>query len=43
VGVPSVAQKEPGPAAKALEHVARAIAGKVSVQAVTREPVAPVA
>jgi ATP-binding protein involved in chromosome partitioning len=33
VGVPAVAQSEPGPAAIALAQVARAIAGKVSVQA----------
>ena len=39
VGVPAVAQNEPGPAAAALEHVARAIAGKVSVQAAREQPV----
>jgi ATP-binding protein involved in chromosome partitioning len=39
VGVPAVAQSQPGPAAAALEHVARAIAGKVSVQAARRQPV----
>jgi ATP-binding protein involved in chromosome partitioning len=39
VGVPSVAQSEPGPAAAALEHVARAVAGKVSMQAVREQPV----
>ncbi|MGD0017967.1 MAG: Mrp/NBP35 family ATP-binding protein [Candidatus Limnocylindrales bacterium] len=39
VGVPAVAQREPGPAAKALTHVARAIAGKVSVQAAREQPV----
>jgi len=39
VGVPSVAQSEPGPAAAALEHVARVIAGKVSVQAAREQPV----
>ena len=39
VGVPAVAQREPGPAAKALAHVARAIAGKVSVQAAREQPV----
>ncbi len=39
VGVPAVAQREAGPAAKALEHVARAIAGKVSVQAARQQPV----
>ena len=31
VGVPAVSQRQPGPAAVALEHIARAIAGKVSV------------
>jgi ATP-binding protein involved in chromosome partitioning len=39
VGVPAVAQTKPGPAAAALEHVARAIAGKVSVQAAREKPV----
>jgi ATP-binding protein involved in chromosome partitioning len=39
VGVPAVAQSQPGPAAAALEHVARAIAGKVSVQAAREMPV----
>src|ERR1035437_707839 len=39
VGVPAVAQSQAGPAAKALEHVARAIAGKVSVQAARKQPV----
>jgi ATP-binding protein involved in chromosome partitioning len=39
VGVPAVAQSVPGPAAKALQHVARAIAGKVSVQASREQPV----
>ena len=39
VGVPAVAQGQPGPAAKALEHIARAIAGKVSVQAAREQPV----
>ena len=39
VGVPAVAQIQPGPAAAALEHVARAIAGKVSVQAAREQPV----
>jgi ATP-binding protein involved in chromosome partitioning len=39
VGVPAVAQSRPGPAAAALEHVARAIAGKVSVQAAREQPV----
>ena len=39
VGVPAVAQRQPGPAAKALEHIARAIAGKVSIQAAHEQPV----
>jgi len=39
VGVPAVAQGQPGPAAKALEHIARAIAGKISVQAAREQPV----
>jgi ATP-binding protein involved in chromosome partitioning len=39
VGVPAVAQSEPGPASIALEHIARAIAGKVSVQAAREQPV----
>jgi ATP-binding protein involved in chromosome partitioning len=39
VGVPAVAQSQPGPAAKALEHMARAIAGKVSMRAAREQPV----
>jgi ATP-binding protein involved in chromosome partitioning len=39
VGVPAVAQGQTGPAAKALEHMARTIAGKVSIQAVREQPV----
>jgi ATP-binding protein involved in chromosome partitioning len=39
VGVPAVAQSQPGPAAEALERVARAVAGKVSVQAARQQPV----
>ena len=39
VGVPAVAQSQAGPAAKALEHIARAIAGKVSVQAAREQPI----
>jgi ATP-binding protein involved in chromosome partitioning len=39
VGVPAVAQSQPGPAAAALEHIGRAIAGKVSVQAARQQPV----
>jgi ATP-binding protein involved in chromosome partitioning len=38
-GVPAVAQSQPGPAAKAFEHMARAIAGKVSIQAAREQPV----
>jgi ATP-binding protein involved in chromosome partitioning len=39
VGLPAVAQREPGPAAAALDHVARTIAGKISVQAAQQAPV----
>jgi ATP-binding protein involved in chromosome partitioning len=39
VGVPAVAQSRPGPAAAALEQIARAIAGKVSIQAAREQPV----
>jgi ATP-binding protein involved in chromosome partitioning len=39
VGIPAVAQSQLGPAAKALEHVARTIAGKISVQAAREQPV----
>jgi ATP-binding protein involved in chromosome partitioning len=39
VGVPAVAQSKPGPASAALEHVARAIAGRVSVEAAREQPV----
>jgi ATP-binding protein involved in chromosome partitioning len=39
VGVPAVAQSQPGPAAAALEHMARTVAGKVSMQAVREQPV----
>ncbi len=39
VGVPVVAMTEPGPAAKAMQAVARAVAGKVSVQAAKTGPV----
>ena len=39
VGVPAVVQTQGGPAANALEHIARAIAGKVSVQAAQQQPV----
>ena len=39
VGVPAVAQREVGPASKALTHIARAIAGKVSIEAARDQPV----
>src|ERR1035437_422695 len=39
VGVPAVVQSQPGPAAAALEHVAKAVAGKVSMQAAREQPV----
>jgi ATP-binding protein involved in chromosome partitioning len=39
VGVPAVAQREPGPAAKALVHMSLAVAGKVSVEAAREQPV----
>ena len=39
VGVPAVAQRDPGPAARALAHIARAIAGKVSIEAAREQPV----
>ena len=39
VGVPAVAQSEPGPAAAALERMARTIAGKVSIQAAREQPI----
>jgi ATP-binding protein involved in chromosome partitioning len=38
-GVPAVAQAEPGPAAVALERLARTVAGKVSMQAALEKPV----
>ena len=37
-GVPAVAQREPGPAAEVMREVARAVAGRVSMQAVTEAP-----
>jgi ATP-binding protein involved in chromosome partitioning len=40
VGVPAVAQSEAGPAAVALAQIARAIAGKVSIQAALQEAAA---
>ncbi len=38
-GVPAVAQREPGPAAEVMREVARAVAGRVSMQAVAEAPV----
>jgi ATP-binding protein involved in chromosome partitioning len=38
VGVPAVAQGQAGPGAKALQLVARAVAGKVSIQAAREQP-----
>jgi ATP-binding protein involved in chromosome partitioning len=35
VGVPAVAQREPGPAAEALTHLARIVAARMSVRAAT--------
>ncbi len=37
-GVPAVAQREPGPAAEVLREVARAVAGRVSMQATVETP-----
>jgi ATP-binding protein involved in chromosome partitioning len=37
-GVPAVAQREPGPAAQVMREVARAVAGRVSMQAVADAP-----
>jgi ATP-binding protein involved in chromosome partitioning len=34
-GVPAVAQREPGPAAEVMREVARAVAGRVSMETVT--------
>jgi ATP-binding protein involved in chromosome partitioning len=39
VGVPAVAQREVGPASSALTHIARTIAGKVSIEAARERPV----
>ena len=36
-GVPAVAQREPGPAAQALEHVAQLVAARMSVRAATAQ------
>ncbi len=37
-GVPAVAQREPGPAAEVMREVARAVAGRVSMQTVSEAP-----
>jgi ATP-binding protein involved in chromosome partitioning len=37
-GVPAVAQREPGPAAEVMREVARAVAGRVSMQATQEAP-----
>ena len=37
-GIPAVAQREPGPAAQALEHVARLVAARMSVRAALPRP-----
>jgi ATP-binding protein involved in chromosome partitioning len=37
-GVPAVAQREPGRAAEVMREVARAVAGRVSMQATTEAP-----
>ncbi len=39
VGVPAVAQREPGPAAETLRALARTVAARVSVRAAQQEPV----
>jgi ATP-binding protein involved in chromosome partitioning len=36
-GVPAVAQREPGPAAQAMEHVARLVAARMSVRAASAQ------
>jgi ATP-binding protein involved in chromosome partitioning len=38
-GVPAVAQREPGPAAEVLRHLARTIAARMSVRAAQQQPV----
>ena len=38
-GVPAVAQREPGPAAEVMRQVARAVAGRVSMQATVEAPI----
>jgi ATP-binding protein involved in chromosome partitioning len=37
VGIPVVAQREPGPAAKALTHLAQIVAARMSVRAATNQ------
>jgi len=39
VGVPAVAQTQPGPAAAALSQIAKAVAGKISIRAAATQPV----
>ncbi len=39
VGVPAVAQREPGPAAEAMRHLARVVAARMSVRAESAAPV----
>ena len=39
VGIPAVAQSTLGPAAISLQHIARAVAGKVSIEAARERPV----
>ncbi len=38
-GIPAVAQREPGPAAEAMRHIARLVAARVSVRAESTGPV----
>ena len=38
-GVPAVAQREPGPAAQAMTHLARTVAARMSVRAARAQPV----
>jgi ATP-binding protein involved in chromosome partitioning len=38
-GVPAVAQREPGPAAQAMRHIARIVAARMSVRAESSGPV----
>ena len=37
MGIPVVAQREPGPAAKALTHLAQTVAARMSVRAATNQ------